>query len=139
MAKEKKEKALEEPIKETPKKPDKKEMKLAKKVEKEAILNEKKKVEDKIDDLLRKKKETKDKTEKKEIKSQIKNAKKERSQIGKKDTFFGDVMAEMRLVRWPNRKEIIKYSIACLGFVLFFALFFFGIDALFALVKDLID
>lgn len=134
-----KEKMTEEIVKDTSKKPDKKEIKKAKKLEKEAILTEKKKMEDKIDELQKRKKETKDKQEKKNLNGEIKTVKKQRSKVGKKDTFFGDVMAEMRLVRWPNKKEIFKYSIACLGFVLFFALFFFGIDALFALVKDLIN
>ena len=35
-------------------------------------------------------------------------------------------------------EELVKYSLAGLIFVAFFALFFFGLDALFALVKDLI-
>ena len=45
----------------------------------------------------------------------------------------------MRLVRWPKKEEIAKYAIASLIFVLFFALFFYGIDALFALVKGWIS
>ena len=74
-----------------------------------------------------------------EVVSKIKELKQRRSRVGKKDTFFSDVIAEMRLVRWPSRKEMVKYSLASLFFVLFFALFFFGFDALFALVKDLVN
>ena len=71
-------------------------------------------------------------------KEEIKKLKIERSNIGKKDTYFSDIKAEMKMVRWPSKTELVKYSFACLIFVAFFALFFFGLDALFALVKDLI-
>ena len=106
---------------------------------KQAILKEKLEVEEKIDGLLEEKKATKDKAKKKELKKKIKNEKVKLSRIGKKDTFLSDVRAEMRLVRWPSAKEVFKYSVACLIFVMFFALFFYGFDFLFALVKDLID
>lgn len=114
-------------------------LKKAKKIEREAILNEKKKIEEKIDTLKANLKSEKDKKKKKEIKIEIKNLKKEYANIGKRDTYFDEIKAEMKMVRWPNKTELFKYSIACLIFVAFFALFFFGIDALFALVKDLIS
>lgn len=136
--KEKKKKGTEEKVT-TKKKVTKEKMKKAHQVERLAILNEKKKIEEKIDALLAEKKTTKDKLKKQELKKDIKELKHQRSRIGKRDTYLSDVMAEMRLVRWPSRTEVIKYSIACLVFVIFFALFFFGFDALFALVKDLID
>lgn len=106
---------------------------------KKAILKEKLEAEAKIDALIEERKKTKDKAQKKELKSEIKREKIKLSRIGKKDTFASDVRAEMRLVRWPSAKEVFKYSVACLAFVIFFALFFYGIDFLFALVKDLID
>mgnify|MGYP003292912708 CR=1 FL=1 len=136
MAKEEKEKKTKGQKKATNKK---EQMKKARKIEREAINNEKLKLEEKIDSLLDERKATKDKQEKKEITAKIKELKYQRSRVGKKDTFFSDVAAEMRLVRWPSAKEVTKYSIATLVFVLFFALFFFGFDALFALVKDLIN
>ncbi len=114
-------------------------LKHAREVEKKAMLNEKRKIEEQIDELIERKKATKDKFKKKEINAEIKELKIKRSRIGKKDTFWSNVMAEMRLVRWPSKAEVFKYSIATLVFILVFALFFFGIDALFALVKDLID
>lgn len=106
---------------------------------KKAILKERLEVEEKIDKLIEEKKATKDKAKKQELKKEIKNEKVKLSRIGKKDTFLSDVRAEMRLVRWPSAKEVFKYSIACLMFVAFFALFFYGIDFLFALVKDLMN
>lgn len=113
--------------------------KSVKKAEKQAILNEKKKIEDKIDNLVKDKKTTKEKAKKKELAREIKKLKVERKEIGKKDTYLRDVKKEMSMVRWPSRAEVVKYSLASLIFIVFFALFFFGIDALFALVKDLID
>lgn len=139
MAKEEKEKKTKGQNKATKTTTKEEQLKKAKKVEKEAIKNEKRKLEEKIDSLLDERKATKDKEKKKEINAEIKELKYKRSRIGKKDTFFSDVAAEMRLVRWPSAKEVTKYSIAALVFVLFFALFFFGFDALFALVKDLVS
>ncbi len=126
-------------VKTKSKKERKAELKKAKKMEFEAMMAEKKKIDEKIESLSKEKKSTKDKKKKKSITSEIKELKYERNKIGKKDTFFGDVREEMHLVRWPSKGEVFKYSVACFIFVAFFALFFFGIDALFALVKDLID
>lgn len=39
-------------------------------------------------------------------------------------TFIIGVKKEMGKVRWPNKKELVKYSIATLSFILFFGLFF---------------
>lgn len=136
MAKEEKEKKTKGQKKAVDKKAQ---MKKAHKIEREAIKNEKLKLEEKIDSLLDEKKATKDKEKRKELNAKIKEVKYQLSRVGKKDTFFSDVRAEMRLVRWPSKKEVVKYSIAALIFVVFFALFFFGFDALFALVKDLVS
>jgi len=113
--------------------------KSARKLQKEAILDEKHKVEVKIDAKFAELKETKDKAKRKELKREINELRHIRSRIGKRDTFFSDVRAEMRLVRWPSKQEVVKYTIATLIFVGFFALFFFGIDTLFALVKGMLN
>lgn len=136
MAKEEKEKKKKDTVSA---KERKERIKKARKIEQEAIKNEKLKIEEKIDAIIAEKKETKDKYKKKELSIKIKELKKQRNNIGKQDTYLSDIMAEMRLVRWPTKKEMVKYSIASLVFVIFFALFFYGIDALFALVKDLIS
>lgn len=125
-------------VKAKSKKERKANLKKAKEMEFEALVAEKKKIDEKIDKLIKDKKSTKDKKEKKRISKDIKELKYQRKRIGRKDSFLGDVREEMHLVRWPSKGEVFKYSLACLVFVAFFALFFFGIDALFALVKDLI-
>lgn len=121
------------------KKANKETTKAIKKQAKESITSQKRKIENKIDSLVKDKKQAKDKESKKDIQKEINKLKKERKEIGKKDTYIRDVKKEMSMVRWPSAKEVIKYSIASLVFVAFFALFFYGIDAIFALVKDLIS
>ena len=44
--------------------------------------------------------------------------------------FFLGVKKEMGKVRWPNRKEMVKYSVATISFIIVFALFFVGSDAI---------
>ena len=48
----------------------------------------------------------------------------------KKEGFFKGVKSEFRKIRWPNKKEMIKYSIATIVFVLFFGIFFYLIEVL---------
>ena len=38
--------------------------------------------------------------------------------------FFVGVKKEMAKVRWPNKKEMITYSIATISFVLIFGIFY---------------
>ena len=42
--------------------------------------------------------------------------------------FLVGVKKEMKKVRWPNKKEMITYSIATIVFVLIFGIFFTGLD-----------
>ena len=49
---------------------------------------------------------------------------------------FG-VAVETKRVHWANKETIIKYSIATVVFVVFLALFFYGIDIIFAAVRAL--
>ena len=52
--------------------------------------------------------------------------------------FLVSVKKEMKNVRWPNKKELITYSIATISFVIFFGLFFTLTDSGIALVRTLI-
>ena len=110
--------------------------------QKEANKKLRKELEDQIDSKYEELKELKkskkaSKNEVKAIKVEINALKKERSMVGKKkkDTFVGDCIEELKLVRWPSKKEVLKYTISTIVFVIFFALFFTLIDVLFALVK----
>ena len=44
--------------------------------------------------------------------------------------FFVNVKKEMKKVRWPKRKEMVKFSIATIAIVLFFMLFFTASDSI---------
>ena len=44
--------------------------------------------------------------------------------------FFVNVRREMTKVRWPKRKEMVKFSVATLAIILFFMLLFTGMDGI---------
>lgn len=54
-----------------------------------------------------------------------------------KESFFKQVKSELKKVKWPTKKEMIKYTITTICFVVLFALFFFGIETLFAFIEGL--
>ena len=51
--------------------------------------------------------------------------------------FFKDVKKEISKVKWPSRKNMIKYTIITVVFILFFALFFLSLDLIIAFIKSL--
>ena len=51
--------------------------------------------------------------------------------------FCHGVRVESKRIHWTSRKDLVKYSIATLIFVVFLSLFFYIIDILFALVHTL--
>lgn len=116
-------------------------IKAAKKTEKEANAKLRKEFEEKIDkkndELKELKKNKASKEDIKATKKEISTLKKDRSNVGKvkNETFIGDVVEELKLVRWPSKTEVIKYTIATIVFVAFFALFFTLIDVAFAAFK----
>jgi len=81
---------------------------------------------------------------KKEVKVVKTSSKKEVKTTEKKGLFTKfrifchGVASEFKKVHWPNKKDMIKYSIATIVFVIFCGLFFYAIDVIFALIKSLI-
>ena len=73
--------------------------------------------------------------EKKETKKETPKKIKEKT---KKTSWLGSVFKELKLVQWPNRKDMVKYSIATIVFIIFFALFFYAIELIMAFLKSLI-
>ena len=55
----------------------------------------------------------------------------------KKESWWHGVKSEFKKVRWPNKKEMIKYSIATIAFIIFFALFFYLIEVIVYLLKTM--
>ena len=88
-----------------------------------------------VDTELENIKNGKKKEEVKEIKKDKKKKEIKKVKTHKKG-FLHEVKAEMDKVKWPSRKEMVKYSIATIVFVIFFALFFYGIDLILALLKE---
>ena len=56
----------------------------------------------------------------------------------KKENLFKQIKKEMQKVHFPSRKDMIKYSIATILFIIFFAAYFYVIELVMALVKSLI-
>ena len=53
-------------------------------------------------------------------------------------SFLKDVKSEMKKVRFPNKKEMITYSVATISLVIFFALYFGLLDLIIAGIKTLV-
>ena len=49
--------------------------------------------------------------------------------------FFVNVKKEMKKVRWPKRKEMVKFSIATIVIVVFFRAYFTLSDVVISLVE----
>jgi len=61
--------------------------------------------------------------------------KNERNQYMKK--IISNVKKEMKKVKWPTKKDMIKYSIATLSIILFFCIFFVASDLIIMGIKEL--
>ena len=52
--------------------------------------------------------------------------------------FFKGVKDEMSRVVWPTKRDMVKYSIATIIFVVVFAIYFYGIEVFMAWLKSII-
>lgn len=52
--------------------------------------------------------------------------------------FCHGVKMEFKKVHWPTKKDMVKYSIATIVFIIFFALFFRAIQTIFAILLKLV-
>ncbi len=52
--------------------------------------------------------------------------------------FFSEVKKELSKVKWPSRKDMVKYSIATIAMVLVFALLFYAVGAIVATVVKMV-
>ena len=77
-------------------------------------------------------------TVKKETK-QKETVKKEKKSLWKKITgYFKGVKKEVSRIRWTKGKDLLKYSIAAIIFIIFFGVFFYVIDMLMALLRSVL-
>ena len=88
----------------------------------------------KKEEKTQKKVDSKD-SKKKPQKNSVKSKKTNKKKHSKVVTFFKEVKSEMSKVKWPSKKDMVKYSIATIIFIVFFAVFFYLIDLIIALLK----
>ncbi len=50
--------------------------------------------------------------------------------------YFRGVKKEISRIKWTSKKELIKYSVSTVLFMLFFGVFFYVIDLLVALLRS---
>ena len=50
--------------------------------------------------------------------------------------YFKGVKKEISRIKWTSRKDLLKYSISTIVFMLFFGVFFYAVDILVALLRS---
>ena len=80
-------------------------------------------------------KETTKMVKKQDSKKSSKKITKEKKSKKKKSGFFHEVRKDVSKVKWPSKKDMVKYSIATIAFIIFFAVFFYLIELILALLK----
>lgn len=66
-----------------------------------------------------------------------KEIKKSSEKTTKKDNLFIQIKKEMQKVHFPNKKDMIKYSVSTICFVIFFGIYFYLIQLVMALLETL--
>lgn len=79
------------------------------------------------------------KKKKEDSKKNVKDVKGKKSLWTKFRIFCHGVKSETLKVHWPSKKDMIKYSIATVVFIVFCSLFFYLIDVIFALVQSIFN
>ncbi len=107
----------------------------SKKVKKNEKVQEAELVEKDKKTKKEKKEKEKVKGKEKEVKNNAPKAKEYKKT--KEDGFFKNVIKEMKKVKWPDKKYMVKYSIATFATIILSSLYFYLIFVLFSLVKGL--
>jgi len=50
--------------------------------------------------------------------------------------YFKGIKKEISRIKWTNKKDLLKYSVASIVFVIFFGLFFYAIDFVVAILRS---
>jgi len=79
-----------------------------------------------------------EKGKEKKVKKTDKKGKVEKKKI-KKEGFFKGIKKELKLVKWPSAKEILKYTIATIIFCIVIVAFFEVLNIIMAYVKGLFN
>ena len=86
---------------------------------------------------IKSKKKTVEKTKPTSKKSNDVKTNEKKGLITKFRIFCNGIKGEFKKVHWTNKKDMVKYSIATILFVIFCAGFFYLIDVIFALIQSL--
>lgn len=70
-------------------------------------------------------------------KKNVKKEKKNGNVFKRIGGYFSGVAKEIKRIRWTNKRDLVKYSVATVVFVLFFGLYFYVIDWIVLLVRSL--
>ena len=76
------------------------------------------------------------------VKTKTVEAKKDNNKKGFIDRivlFFSGVKSEFKRVHWTSKKDMVKYSIATIAFIIFCSGFFYLIDVIFAFIRSLFN
>ena len=52
--------------------------------------------------------------------------------------YFKGVRSEFKKIKWPTRKELFKYSLITIIFIILCSLFFLGIDMVMAYIRSVV-
>ena len=74
------------------------------------------------------------KVEEKKLKKEV-TSKKVKKTIEKKESFFAGVKAELAKVKWPTKKDVLKYTIATLVFIIILVIFFVLLSLVMSVIK----
>lgn len=72
-----------------------------------------------------------------ESKKTIKKKEKGENIFKKIGKYFKGVFKEFKRIKWTTRKDLIKYSVASVCFVVFFGLYFYVVELLAVLLRSL--
>lgn len=69
-------------------------------------------------------------------KEKIKKPKKEKKEKKvKQENYFAGVRSELSKVKWPEKKEVFKYTISTIIFIIFLVIFFLLMSLIISLIK----
>ena len=50
--------------------------------------------------------------------------------------YFKGVKKELSIIKWTSKKDLVKYSVSTILFIMFFGVFFYAIDLLVAVLRS---
>ena len=68
-------------------------------------------------------------------KKNINDTKKVKKKKTKKENYFVGVKSEMAKVKWPSKKEVFKYTLSTIVFIIVLVVFFILMSLIMSLIK----